>query len=120
MNKVIILLISLFISLNTFSQNVTVYENVSPKTIVSNIYLLHSKEKPVKVIESYFGGYVYYWNNSILGFINEQFVVITEEKSSLDSIETLLNISNKKHEFMYFDINCNSSYCNILYLDCCQ
>lgn len=119
MNKVIILLISLFINLNTFSQNVTVYENVDPKTIVSNIYLLYSKEKPVKVIESYFGGYVYYWNNSILGFINEQFVVITEEESSLDSIETLLNISNKKHELMYFDTDNNSSYCDVLYLDYC-
>ena len=119
MNKVIILLISLFISLNTFSQNVTVYENISPKTIVSNIYLLHSKEKPVKVIESYFGGYVYYWNNSILGFINEQFVVITEEKSSLDSIETLLNISDKKHELMYFDTDNNFSYCDVLYFNYC-
>lgn len=119
MNKVIILLISLFISLNTFSQNITVYENVSPKTIVSNIYLLYSKEKPVKVIESYFGGYVYYWNNSILGFINEQFVVITEEESSLDNIETLLNISDKKHELIYFNIDSNSSYCDVLYLDYC-
>lgn len=119
MNKVIILLISLFINLNTFSQNITVYENVNPKTIVSNIYLLYSKEKPVKVIESYFGGYVYYWNNSILGFINEQFVVITEEESSLDSIETFLNISDKKHELMYFDTDNNSSYCDVLYLDYC-
>ena len=119
MNKVIILLISLFISLNIFSQNITVYENVNPKTIVSNIYLLYSKEKPVKVIESYFGGYVYYWNNSILGFINEQFVVITEEESSLDSIETLLNISDKKHELIYFDTDNNSSYCDVLYLDYC-
>lgn len=119
MNKVIILLISLFINLNTFSQNITVYENVNPKTIVSSIYLLYSKEKPVKVIESYFGGYVYYWNNSILGFINEQFVVITEEESSLDSIETLLNILNKKHELMYFDTDNNSSYCDVLYLDYC-
>ena len=119
MNKVIILLISLFINLNTFSQNITVYENVNPKTIVSNIHLLYSKEKSVKVIESYFGGYIYYWNNSILGFINEQFVVITEEESSLDSIETLLNISNKKHELMYFDIDNNSSYCDVLYLDYC-
>ena len=109
----------MFIILNTFSQNVTVYENVYPKTIVSNIYLLYSKEKPVKVIESYFGGYVYYWNNSILGFINEQFVVITEEKSSLDSIETLLNISNKKHEFMYFDTDNNFSYCDVLYFNYC-
>lgn len=119
MNKVIILLISLFISLNIFSQNITVYENVNPKTIVSNIHLLYSKEKPVKVIESYFGGYVYYWNNSVLGFINEQFVVITEEESSLDSIETLLNISNKKHELMYFDTNNNSSYCDVLYFNYC-
>lgn len=119
MNKVIILLISLFISLNIFSQNITVYENVNPKTIVSNIHLLYSKEKPIKVIESYFGGYVYYWNNSVLGFINEQFVVITEEESSLDSIETLLNISNKKHELMYFDTNNNSSYCDVLYFNYC-
>lgn len=119
MNKVIILLISLFISLNIFSQNITVYENVNPKTIVSNIHLLYSKEKPIKVIESYFGGYVYYWNNSVLGFINEQFVVITEEESSLDSIETFLNISNKKHELMYFDTNNNSSYCDVLYFNYC-